>query len=212
MPKYKRYKKKRKFKKTLKGRVYKNRKDIKLLKKSIEYKYFDVTQGAADCNTSGTAFELNAMQQGDTVSTRTGNRVLARRLTIRGYFNNSHNTPQDCIVRMIILKARDQNNASQTVSIVLNTTPYVNSHLKDEHKHRFQILADKTFTMDTSQHTLIPFYFTQKLNSVCTYNGNAGDYSDIEDGCYYIMFMSSVAGTTDDPLCTFISRFYYLDA
>ena len=88
----------------------------------------------------------------------------------------------------------------------------VNGHLEDEHKHRFQILVDKTFAMDTSQHSLIPFYMTHKCKNVVTYNGNAGTFADLEDGAYYIAYVSTIASAQDCPQIFWNMRYYFLDA
>ncbi len=209
----KRYRFKRKRGNGLKKTVYKNKQKIQLLSKAIEYKWFDRSLTNQDVNTVGVAHPINIMAQGTNVSTREGNKLLARRVTIRGHFHNNHGTAQDCVVRMLLIRARDQNNVAQTINLVLDPgVTNVHSMLRDAHKHRFQILLDKTFAMDTSQHSIIPFYFTHKCKTVCTYNANTPSVTDIEDGAYYLMTYSTVVGTTDDPRLDFTARFYYMDA
>ncbi len=211
MPKFKRrFRKKGGY---LKRQVGKNRAKIKLLSQAIEYKYYDLDVAADGCDTAGASHVLNPIQQGDSVSMRTGDRVLCRRVTVRGAFLNVNGTPADCIVRMLILKARDQNNTKQTLAHVLQDGPSaIYSMIFDQHKHRFQILADKTLSLDTTTHSMIPFYFTHKCKSVCTYNANAGAATDIEDGGYYVMFYGTAAAGANAPTVSFTSRFYYMDA
>lgn len=211
MKRRRRYRKKRGS--YLKKKVNKNTNRLKLLSRAIEYKFVDTDGDTAplDVNTTGSSTCLNRLQQGTASNERTGNKVIGRRLTMRGYFANTKGTPEDCVCRVVIVKARDQNNAQQTYALYAQTAD-TTSFIYDQHKHRFQVLCDKTFTMDTSQHSIIPFYFTQKLKSECTYNGNAGTYADIEDGAYYLFTLSTVAGTVNCPTFAFRSRFYFLDA
>ncbi len=214
MPRH--YRRKRKRGNFLKKKVYKNARVIKQLSRAIEYKFFDSAQTADGMDTTGATVVLNAMLQGttaNTVSVRDGNKVQARRLTIRGLMRNINGTPTDTVVRIIIFRAKNQNNANQTIALLTEDgATNVNTMLRDVHKKRYQILADKTFSMDTAAHSIIPFYFTHKCNTVVTYNGNAGTFADIEDGAYYIGYFGISAAGANAPTIDFSARFYFLDA
>jgi len=134
-----RYKKRGKY---LKKQVYKNKKKLKLLARAIEYKYFDTVTAADGWDATGNSLVLNAMQLGNTAITRVGNKVVARRLTIRGYLQNTNGEPLDGIARMIIVKARDQNNNQQSLALLQQDGTDVNSMIYDAHKHRYQVLCD----------------------------------------------------------------------
>ncbi len=95
--------------------------------------------------------------------------------------------------------------------MLLQNGANINSHINNENKGRFQILSDKTFTMDTTQHSILPFYFTHKCKTECIYNANAGVSTDIVDGAYYICYFSTVAGAVNCPQIDYIQRFYYMD-
>lgn len=204
-----RFKKRRYGKK--RSQFSKMKADVKLLKKSIERKFYETPNNSVDVNSTGSSVCLNTIKQGHTVDDRIGNEVTARRLTVRGYFYNNHGTPEDCVIRMLIVRAIDQNNVKQEIGNVLKTIN-VNSHANSGNRKRFQILSDQTFAMDTSSHSIIPFYFTTKIKSTVIYSNDNGAATDIRTGAYYIMYFSTVSGVTNDPLVSYISRFYYVDA
>ncbi len=205
---------KRRRRNGLSTRVSKNSAFIKDIQKGIERKVHDSEITADSVDTTGANHILNAPPQGTTIGARIGAQANSKRLTIRGYFSNTTGTPVDCIIRMLIYRCRDQNNGNQTLSIVLQDgASNLNSPYHIQHQTRFQILADKTFVMDTSLHSLMPFYFTHKTNVITQYNGSAQTFADIEKNGYWIAFYSDVtAASGNAPTVTFDSRWYFTDA
>ncbi len=196
----------------LKKQVGKNRAKIKLLAQAIEYKYHDVIAGADGMDATGASICLNTPRVGTTSVTRVGDKVVARRLTIRGAILNVNGTPADCIGRIMILRARDQNNIAQTIAMVNQIgTSDMYSHINNQNKQRFQILADKTYSLDTTSHSMIPFYFTHKCKSETIYSADTGAATDIKEGAYYIMYWSSATAGANAPTILFDSRYYYID-
>ncbi len=212
MPKHYRKNRKRRNK-SMKSQVYRNKKQLKDIARGIEHKFFDSARTADGMDTTGATFLVNGVRLGDSVSNREGNKLLAKRLTLRGQLLNINGTPADTVVRVVVFRARSQNNADQTIALLTQNGPTnVDTMMRQEHYKRYQILADKTFAMDTAAHSIIPFYFTHKCNSVCTYSADTGASTDLEDGAYYVGYWGSSAAGANAPTIIFTSRFYYTDA
>ncbi len=198
---------------TTKKKIYKNRKDIKRIKDLIEYKWKDdaVTIVAEQTDTTGWWFMLNGLAQA-VGNARIGSEVYARSIMIRGYINNSTGgTNEDCVVRLILYRAKQSNNAEQTLALLL-TAVNVNSNYYHQHASRFDILFDKTFSMDLTAHTIIPFKFRAKLAHKVKYNGNAGTYADIENNGLWLAGLSTVDVGANAPIVTATWRYSYCDA
>ncbi len=207
-----RHYRKRKRGSYLKRQVSKNKRQLKNIARAIEYKFFDKDHAASSMDTTGETDVINAMVLGDNVNTREGNKILMKRITVRGLILNINGTPVDTIVRLVIFRAKNQNNANQTILLLTQDGPgNINTMMRHEHYKRFQVLADKTFALDTTAHSIIPFYFTHKCNVVCQYSANTGATTDIEDGAYYVGFWGSNAASANTPTITFSSRCSYLD-
>ncbi len=191
----------------------KAKKDIKWLKKNVEFKFKDSEESAIQCNTTGaiTPLATDAIVQGDSASERVGNEVTARRYHIRGYFYNTNGTPADCVVRVIIFRDKSPQGAAPGITELLVTgSLYAVSPYVIQESPRFKVYADYTFSMDTTQHSLIPFKFTQKVNHQVKWA--SGSVGEPNFNGWYMATMSNIAGVIDAPRVLIYDRFSYCDS
>ncbi len=210
------YKKKYKsHKKNYNNGLSKVKKDIKWLKKGIEFKHKEVTGTDIECNTTGVFVLLNGLLKGDNVDQRDGDEVVARRIMIRGSFENNGTTPPDCEIRVMIVRRKETSNVVQTTDNLLDnstSSKTVNRFLNLDRARGWKVYADETFSMDTLAHTLIPFKFLYKLNHTVKMTGSADAESAMDRNSLYIYVCSTVAAGVNAPHCDFTSRFSYCDS
>ncbi len=153
----------RRFRQNGLGKV---KKDIKWLKKNIEFKFADTTTTNIDASLAGTVSSLNLIAQGDTVDTRIGDMITARRIVVRGKIENTNGTPVDTIVRIILFRTLRNNGVLTPLTELLafggSSIPLAWREMEDS--DNIKVMFDTTFTMDTLTHSLIPFKLMYKLN------------------------------------------------
>ncbi len=194
-----------------KNGMRKVKKDIKWLKKNIEFKNLDVTATDVDMDTTGTSTRLNLITQSDGVNGRTGNAITARRVMIRGFVHNDRGTPVDCVVRIIVCRQINTAAVALPVANVL-ISANVNAPRALPTSRNIKVYADETFAMDTLGHSLIPFKFLFKLNNEVRYNTTGGAEAQLEHNGLNIIGISTVANGTANPAMDFISRFSFCDS
>ncbi len=207
---------KRKFKrKRRKNGLGKVKRDIKWLKKNIEFKFLDTDINSLDTGfDSPLVFPLNLLPQNVGASGRIGDEVTARRIAIRGFVHNDNGTPQDCIVRIILFRQIRVNGVTALLSDLLEDTTSsrtVNSWRNMQNKTNFKVLFDSTFTMDTLTHTLLPFKLMYKLNHQVEYDSTAATIANAETNQLYLVGISTVTGSVNSPNITGSARYSYVD-
>jgi len=193
--------------------VSRNKFKISKIANVIERKQIAVAQTDQDANTTGTIQTLSVISHGITQSTRIGDTIVIKSITIRGFLHNDQGTPVDNIVRLIVWKNLNPNGVTEVINANVLESVTVNALRDWDHKLRIKVYYDQTFVMDTSQHTLIPFKIRiAGLRSKVTYEGTGGGELDSMMNHYYFGLISTVAGTTNDPLVDFDFRVTYDDA
>ncbi len=216
MVKYKKRYRKRGSK--LKKQVYRNAAKLKRLRGAIERKAYQVAQVEnVNCNTTGLVIHLTPMADGDTVVNRTGQEVYLKNLMIRLHLKNSHGTPEDCLVRIIVFRAYDAHAALPSLGggaqSLLEQIGIINSVNRWDSNDDFKVYYDNTIAMDTSLHSNIPLKIRlSKLNCRTTWDSNLGDIGHAQRNHLFLAFFSTVAGTTNDPLIDYVYRVTYDDA
>lgn len=206
----------KRFKKRYKGSglARKNYKDLKFIKKAIEVKFIDEVLSNQHLNTTGTINHINGVAQGDAQDERAGRKVQSRKIKIRGYINNDRGTPEDAVCRMMLVRVKQPKTLGTGLALLdLVKTSSVNSFYTPDGDNRFQVYFDHTFAMDTTQHSLIPFKITQKLNHEVLYTETTtgATETDIARNAMYLVYWSTVAGTTNDPVVNMTVRYTYVD-
>jgi len=137
---------------------------IKLIeKKLIETKYIDELNAFTSVLNTGQAFCLNNFAQGDTVTTRNGNKIFMDRLMLKYTVTNNQLLIGPVNIRVIIV--HDTSPSGQAVNLgvagsstflgptgVLDNTTIVNNpHLMPEAfemKYRYKLIYDKVHTLN----------------------------------------------------------------
>ena len=205
-------KRKRKGKKSLAAQVRSNKAVLDGLRSGTEKKYRTQVSGNYDVNTTATVIPLTGLGQGNTRITRMGTQAQLRKIFIRGYISNTHGTPQDCLVRLMIFKVEQPNLTLPVMTAILESFD-INGLTNLNNMDNHQIVYDHTFAMDTSLHSVIPFKWSKVFNHKMTYiNANTSDETGMEEHHYYMIIFSDVAGTTNDPLANWQWRVTFADS
>jgi len=194
---------------------------LKAINSRAELKYYDDSAGSCTAeyytgNWTRHCF-TGPIVQGTTTETRVGNKIKLKRLFIRGYMVNNRGTPVDSMIRLIIFRAKQPNNALQTEDLLFQDGADINTPRMMEHKKRFKVYFDQTFTMkastDVSTQIFLPVKINIPLNSVATYNGVTGGYTDMErNGVYLLICSTTNTGSANVPSFQFYSRVTYYDS
>lgn len=193
---------------------------VKAIANRIESKYLDyqdVVEQAELPSATVTGYNFSVCSQGTANEERVGNEVKWKKLQIRGWLANNQGTPADCIVRMIILIWRDNDNADTQLQNVLQNPTSINSlyHMQHAKSKRFKILLDNTFTMqpdtDADTQKFLPIKIRLPVRCKTIFNSNYGDYRDVERNMIR-MYLLATSATANNPIMTFDWRMGYYDA
>ncbi len=187
------------------------KKDIKWLKKNVEFKSRDQTFTDEELSTTVVPVRLNLMGTGDTVSAREGNMIAARRILVRGFVSNDNGTPVDCVCRIMLVRQKQSAGTALAIGdVLLNAT--VNGPRNLDLASNIVVYADETFSMDLTTHSLIPFKFIFKLNNQVRYGTTAATEAGLEQNGINLIGISTVATGANAPTMTFDARFSFCDS
>lgn len=200
----------------------------------MELKYFDYSFGPTNVTNTGVILEGHMLiMQGDTASTRTGNKINPTSLQLRCGLNTIDATLIPVKVRMIAYWDRQANGASSVLAninngVLDNTTissiVYAPRNLNTV--DRYTIVYDKVFVFNPTAWTSytsgtpnavdtafpIEKYISKafKLGRQVRYDTNTGAVADLVSNAFYIAFASDVAA--DYPVIEGGIRLYFRDS
>jgi len=166
-----------------------------------EIKYWDTAISAANLPVTGTVDHITNIDQGDTVSTRTGNAVNIVSVTLKGTIVQAQN---GSFYRVALVQDKQQ---------VADTAPTASAIFSDGIASANPVTAVPTIANASRFNVLwmskiydgavinsgnqIPYYeMTKKLNLKVIFNGVAG--TDIEKNGLYVVFLTDAVGGTAD--------------
>jgi len=166
-----------------------------------EIKYWDTAISAGNLPVTGTVDHITNIDQGDTVSTRTGNAVNIVSVTLKGTIVQAQN---GSFYRVALVQDKQQvadtaPTASAIFSDGIASANPVTAVPTIANASRFNVLwmskiYDGTVINSGNQ---IPYYeMTKKLNLKVIFNGVAG--TDIEKNGLYVVFLTDAVGGTAD--------------
>lgn len=210
----KRYRKRRRrYRKSLYSKVEKNRRAIKGIVKSQEKKAKTITITDGDVNDTGGYTYITNINRGDDDDERDGNVIYLKSIFGRIGLTNDHGTPEDCFVRMMLVCDKSANNVALDLADLLGTGWNIFSPINWDSKKKYKVYYDNMWAMDTSQHSYIPIKFRiTNINKQVTYDNTDGGTDDARDNAFYLVRMSTVTGTTNDPLIDAKIRVTYYDS
>lgn len=203
---------KKRFKRRANG-MSKVKKDIKWLKKNVEFKFKDQSLAGIDCNVAGVVTLLSGVARGTQRDQHVGEMLTARRIAIRARISNDQGNPEDCLVRLILVRKKNNNSLALTVAEVLEQTSDPSlSWASMDHARNLAVMWDQTFSMDLTQHSLIPLKLIYKLNHQVKFNESGFNATDIETNGIYLITLSDVVGTVNAPVIDFNIRYSFCDS
>lgn len=193
------------------------------IKGVTEKKYF-ITQGTAvDVSYDNPVLQsLTLVTQGDSDTTRDGDKIHMRSISVIGYIVNT--TTQVVGSRLIIFQWLGQDVPGATDIIVptggsADAYTWVRGHYNHDHRHLFRILYDRRILLGGSTNANLPtnIMFSAKLNigllaakkrCVSTLQFQAGGTT--ADAHVYLLCLSSVTDASGiEPDLTYESKFNY---
>jgi len=190
---------------------------------SAELKFKDTTKAQTALASAGTIFNdtLIGLSEGNTDSTRIGNRITVKSVMLRGNANlpvTAASTDTSQIVRIIVYLDRQANGATAAVGDILASADYRSFNNLDN-SDRFRTLAETTIDLKLSGatetagaytygETKKSFFLKAKLNLDFKYKGNAGSVADLSGNNIGVLVISET-----DALGTvgYIARVRYTD-
>lgn len=176
---------------------------------SEKKKYDANSGGAVNLDTSGGAVvNCTAIAQGDTITSRNGNSILAKYLSVRGTMYINTLTNAICYVHVV----QDNQQVGDTTPSWGDVFTQVYGHplLNSATAGRFTILATKCVSLQAGQAYSQPLSFDLPLNHHVRYNGTAT--TDIQKGGIYVFAVSEYApGAATKPQISAWSRLTYYD-
>lgn len=196
-------------------------KKVNKIESQIERKHLDVVSNDNVVDTAGVAVCLNDLDISAYGDGRIGEVVGNERLRINMIIENNHGTPEDVMLRLVVLRFKDQEGASTVVwtdvfkSIVAGGTTHggVLAHRFLDSKNTYAVMYDNTFYMDTSLNSGIPLKMSFKLNHNTQYKKvPAGTVADIIKNGLWILAISEQETSANAPYMSFHARLTYNDS
>lgn len=174
---------------------------------NVERKYLIYTNNINVPDT-GTIYFLSGVPQGDTSSSRDGNKCKALSLNFHAQVTIDTNAVRSAC-RIILFKDKSSNGSAPAVLDVLENATYLYSYNNVNCPYRFQILFDKTFSLSTTGTQTINVKRFIKMGHHITYKGTGATQSDAADGHIYMLVISNE--TTNQPDLEVNSRLTFVD-
>lgn len=186
-----------------------------------ELKFFDTTKAGTAVATAGTIFDssLLLMQEGNTDSTRIGNKIQLKSLMIRGTYVVTSATPAagSNVVRIIVYQDRQANGATAAVTDILNTADYRSFNNMDN-TDRFRTLCEEVIeyncqsaagdgTANVTSEQVRTFFLKKRLDIPIKYKGNAGTIADVASNNIGVLVIAREATGAVE----YIARCKYVD-
>jgi len=178
----------------------------------VEVKYYDVYVASAMITSAGQLTKLNPVPQGAGVSSRIGDEMLAKKVSLRVTMGNSTGAALNC-VRVIVFQwlLADSVVAPSLLGVLSNSgtaadypsQPY---NLQNVEQEVFSIILDEMITMDNVSRTTHSMVRELNLNLSTRFDAAAVT----GQGCIYLLFVTSqgINGVT----MRWSSRLLYTDS
>lgn len=179
---------------------------VKQIKSNVERKHYQF-QYTTQLATTSAIFPLTNIAQGDTVSTRTGNKITLRSIKVNGQFSQSSGVGADNSFRVILFTDRQQiADTDPGATDLLRTDSIVSSYANTTtFQKRFKIYYDRVFvlrprisyngTTVVSTSPVMPFvkWFFPTIKDI---RYNADQNTDIQRNGLYMLLIGQSADVT----------------
>lgn len=186
---------------------------IRKFKKEEEKKLIDSTVNMAALVGGTMQFQgLVYSQQGNTKTTRIGNKINLESLAWRGYIGIATNETAGALIRVLLVMDRKPEGGQAPATEMLTTEAVESLYNTDEaYQGRFQFLYDKTFVLTDQKNQFIAVKGFIPFNGrKVSYNGNAGTVADIMKN--NLFFAIITAGNDQNASASIKCRVRFTDA
>jgi len=161
-------------------------------------------------DTTGRVDVMTLIAVGDTDTTRTGNKILAKDITIRGRFERqSAATWTSAQIRLMLIVDKEYDGATPTVANILQTTG-PNSPMNQDYSKRFVVLSTRTYTLYENK-PVVEWKMYKKLPFHIDYDGTAATAADCKENQVLLVAISNIGTASNPPEITYYSRFKWYD-
>lgn len=185
----------------------------KKLKEKINVEFKAVTShyNVANIDNNGTnMIYLSGIAQGDTGSTRDGNQVRAKGLSLHGRVQiNFGTTNAPCLVRMIVFQQKTPCSTparDDLLDLAAGTSPIAFYNL-DNVPQNYRILKDKTWQLNDASRPIFHFNEHIKLNTVMRFDGTTTAFADQSSNAIHVLFVSDQSSNAPDGSLTVRMRY-----
>lgn len=172
-------------------------KGLKMVKGLINVeKHYTDTSISLSTTTAGALTLLTGIAQGDDVSNRQGNSVLAKTLYGRLLiYRDATNAIPTNYVRVMLIKDLQNQGTNPTVTDILQSAS-TTSPLNVDHTSRYVILMDKNYLMSENGKQGVALKFYKKLNCHLKFTG--ANSTDIYTNAVYLLLIGDQSANSPD--------------
>lgn len=174
---------------------------------NAEEKFYETGLSAFAVDYVGVLTVLNGMAQGDTDSTRDGDSIKCKHLSLKGYIDAGATT---CTVFRIIVFEDKQNQVSAVTDFMTlsgaSTAP--NGFKIYDKRFRTKVLLDKTYSFSDTGPNSGHFEFEIPLGHHTQFDAGT---TTINTGAYKYIMISNRAPASAEPIVSVHSRLTYID-
>lgn len=176
---------------------------------NTESKYFDTNQGATPLLGTLQVLPLSNIAQGTTDTTRIGNSILAKNISIKYQITPNYTGLLYNPIRMLLIVDKMQNGSTPAMADIFETTTTYLSPLNKDYSDRFVVLKDKLIMTNQNGNQAVHGKFFKKLDFHIRYKGISGGVSDQAPNALYLLWWYAAA--INGPTCNIYSRLNFTD-
>lgn len=175
---------------------------------NVEFKYKD-TSIAQTVTTTPSYILLNGLAEGDTESSRDGDRTRFKSIQIRGQAIQGASATAAQVVHLALVIDKQPNGGAPTTNGIFDTDADVYSFRNVSYSKRFVVLRDWLINLDDVNREQVTINFYKRLNMITMFNGTAGDITGINSNSLYLFMVSDTA--VNPPSVDLSVRARYID-
>lgn len=171
------------------AQVSRNTLMLRQLRNTEEKKYLDtvVNLTVPIAGNAAQVVLLNGMSQGNTASTRIGNKVTMKGLQLRLNAKAGNGEADGQLIRFILVAEKKPEGSASAWTSICNSVDTLSNYSMTLNNNMI-VLWDETFAMDTSQFQLPIKKWIDLKGLVADYSrGNAGTVADFQQNSIYLM-------------------------
>ncbi len=186
---------------------------INKIMKNTEKKFIDTDSASVSAGTTVLIEPLTLIGQGDTSSSREGNKVVFNTIQMKYSWKLSTSTTVGNRCRVMIIMDKQTNGAVFTAGDLLQTTgvgQVILSPLNLDGAFRFRVLYNKVHTLSPNGSEVQYRSVFKKINIPARYSGSGGSQTNILSAGIYVLYVSDTG--SNSPTFSHYSRLRFIDS